>query len=133
MPIRILNSGINLEPEPNTDVAVIFRNEVGVVCRTSACVQNRKTRRGSLLRRGSQDTGGSAAAASLDRHHTTLLGPATNTINAGDGSNGEGGMGSAPHDMTSVFGLEVMTIDAISSIAPHLRDGEGDRVAWSLL
>lgn len=121
MPIRILNSGVDLGADPNTCSTVVFRDHSGVVCRTSANPhQHRKTRRQSqqqLARKAMQDTGGrggggggggvaSSVIAPGCERQLTPVGAAPVGVGVGDGIEG-GGRASSPYDMTSIFGLEV--------------------------
>lgn len=101
MPIQIINSGVKAS-DPNTTSTVVFRNEGGVVCRTSSVV------RPSHRRRGTTDIGsdgGGTGSSGIDRHATMLAVAG----GGGDGglAGGEGGQASSPNDMTSVFGLKV--------------------------
>lgn len=92
MPIQIINSGVKLTPEPNTISTVVARNETGVICRVSASLPTRRTRRFS--HQGMVD--GSDGGGGIDRQ-----------ADGGDGGQTSAGQASSPYDMTSVFGLKV--------------------------
>ncbi|CAM9409620.1 unnamed protein product [Ectocarpus fasciculatus] len=97
MPIQIINSGVKLTPEPNTISTVVARNETGVVCRVSASLPTRRTRRFS--HQGLVD--GSDGGGGIDRQ-----------ADGGDGGQALAGQASSPYDMTSVFGLKVQRMKA---------------------
>lgn len=92
MPIQIINSGVKLTPEPNTISTVVARNETGVICRVSASLPTRRTRRFS--HQGLVDL--SDGGRGIDRQ-----------TDGGDGGQASAGQASSPYDMTSVFGLKV--------------------------
>ncbi|CAM9107174.1 unnamed protein product, partial [Ectocarpus sp. 4 AP-2014] len=97
MPIQIINSGVKLTPEPNTISTVVSRNETGVICRVSASLPTRRTRRFS--HQGLVD--GSDGVGDIDRQ-----------ADGGDGGQASAGQASSPYDMTSVFGLMVQRTKA---------------------
>eukprot|EP00903_Cladosiphon_okamuranus_P012140 g11389.t1 len=105
MPIQIVNSGVKLGSDPNTSTKVVFRNESGVVCRLSNTLLPGQRKTKYLGHRGSVDAsdGGTAASSASDRHPTLAV------AHPGDA---EGGNSSSPYDMTSVFGLKVLRLNA---------------------